>query len=44
MGHCPDCGEEIDQLVVSETEIASGVVYERPKCGAILAASDALDR
>lgn len=43
MGHCLDCGEEIDELGVSETEITSGVVYECPNCGAILGVSDALD-
>lgn len=43
MGRCIDCGEELESVVVSETEVASGVVYECPDCGVILGVSDALD-
>lgn len=43
MGHCPDCGREVEEVAVSETQVTSGVVYECPKCGAILGVSDALD-
>lgn len=43
MGHCVDCGEELDSVVLSETDVVSGVVYECPECGAILGVSDALD-
>lgn len=43
MGHCSDCGEELASVAVSDTEVASGVVYECPECGAILGVSDALD-
>jgi len=43
MGHCPDCGVEVDELAVSETRIASGIVYECPDCGAIVGVSDATD-
>ena len=43
MGNCPDCGEELESVAVSETEVVSGVVYECPACGVILGVSDALD-
>lgn len=43
MGHCPYCDREIESVAVSETEVVSGVVYECPKCAAILGVSDALD-
>ncbi|MFA9517425.1 hypothetical protein ACERIT_09445 [Halopenitus sp. H-Gu1] len=43
MGHCPDCGRDIDELVSSETNISSGIVYECPECEAILGVSDAVD-
>jgi predicted RNA-binding Zn-ribbon protein involved in translation (DUF1610 family) len=43
MGHCVDCGDEVDELLVSETQVASGVVYECPNCGAIAGVSDATD-
>lgn len=43
MGKCPYCSTELESVAVSETEVASGVVYECPDCGAILGVSDALD-
>jgi DNA-directed RNA polymerase subunit RPC12/RpoP len=43
MGHCLDCGADLDELVVSETRIASGIVYECPSCGAIAGVADATD-
>jgi predicted RNA-binding Zn-ribbon protein involved in translation (DUF1610 family) len=43
MGHCQDCGEDIDELAVSDTGVASGVVYECPACGVIVGVADATD-
>lgn len=43
MGHCPDCGQEVDELVVSETDVVSGLVHECPNCNAIMGVSDATD-
>jgi DNA-directed RNA polymerase subunit RPC12/RpoP len=43
MGHCIDCGADVEELVVSETQIISGIVYECPKCGAIAGVADATD-
>ena len=43
MGHCPDCGRDLESVVLSDTDVVSGVVYECPECGAILGVSDALD-
>jgi hypothetical protein len=43
MGKCPQCGQDADELVVSDTEIVSGIVYECPSCEAILGTSDATD-
>ena len=43
MGHCSDCGAEIDELAVSKTAVPSGIVYECPECGAIIGVADATD-
>lgn len=43
MGYCPECGETVTELAVSETTVASGVVYECPSCEAIIGVSDATD-
>jgi len=33
----------VESVVLSDTDVVSGVVYECPECGAILGVSDALD-
>jgi hypothetical protein len=43
MGHRLDCGEELDERVVSDAQAPSGIVYERPACGAIAGVADATD-
>ncbi|MDS0294580.1 hypothetical protein [Halogeometricum luteum] len=38
MGHCPDCGEELVEVVESDTaaKFSTGRVWECSECGAIL--------
>jgi len=43
MCHRSDCGEELDERVVSDTQAPSGIVHERPACGAIAGVADATD-
>jgi len=43
MGDCPECGQAVDELPVSDTTVASGVVYECPHCEAIVDIVDATD-
>ena len=43
MGNCPECGQAVEELPVSDTQVTSGVVYECPHCEAIVGIVDATD-